>query len=353
MKVGIVTFIHTVNFGASLQAYALQETIRSYGFDAEIIQYVNEEIEKKEKNQGQHSLKGLIKKFVMEKGIKNKIQAFQQFEEKYLVNGMELVPANYDLINQHYDYFITGSDQVWNMKITHFDWTYFLEFVQDQTKKISYAPSFGNSVFPEDAYRKAAEAFSTFHALSVREKSGADLIKKLTGRNAQVVVDPTLLLNRKEWAERTDFKPDIQKYILVYFPHNQKKVFDFVEELSQKTGLPVVYLSISPRKQRGTKTIYDASPSEFLGWIFNAEYVVTGSFHGTAFSLNFEKQFFYEPSGEGSRIDNLVKLTGTESRSIENKDAMNKRIDYSIVSKIVDQERNVSAEWLKAALKEG
>lgn len=127
-------------------------------------------------------------------------------------------------------------------------------------------------------------------------------------------------------------------------------VFDFVKKLKKKTGLPVVYLSISPKIQPGVKTIYNASPDEFLGWMKNADYVVTGSFHGTAFSLNLEKQFFYEPSGEGSRIDNIVKLTGTDERSILNVKAIDEIIDYEIVRKKLDKERNESKMWLKNAI---
>lgn len=350
IRIGIITFVNTVNFGASLQALALQEVIESFGMRAEIIQYVNQDIENAEKNKGNLSLKGLLKKFVMGRGLQEKTEKFKVYEDTYIHTGASLTPQTAADVNQMYDFFVTGSDQVWNTKLTHTDWTYFLDFVQDDAKKVSYAPSFGNVPFPEESYTQAAEYLDQIHALSVREASGAELICKLTRKNAEVVLDPTLLLNRKEWEQHCGFVPPLKNYILVYFPHDKKKTFAFVDKLKEKTGLPVVYLSISPRKQRGVKTIYDASPDEFLGWMLNADYVVTGSFHGTAFSLNLEKQFFYEPSGKGSRIDNLVRLTGTEDRSIDNAQVMEKVIEYGPVRDKLSAERQKSRNWLKNAL---
>lgn len=350
MKVGIVTFINTINFGASLQAFALQEVIESFGMQAEVIQYVNKDIEAAEKNKGKMSLKRLAKALVAGKKIDRKVIGFEEYEKKHIHKGEALTTESKSEVNQNYDYFVTGSDQVWNTKLTHTDWTYFLDFVQDYSKKISYAPSFGNGTFPKEYYEKAAEYLKQINALSVREASGAELIHQITGKQAEIVLDPTLLLDKSEWIQRCDFTPPYAHYILVYFPHNKKKTFEFVNKLKKQTKLPVVYLSISPRVQMGVKTIYDASPDQFLGWILYADYVVTGSFHGTAFSLNMEKQFFYEPSGKGSRIDNLVRLTGTANQSIDNTDAIKSRIDYEIVREKLDAERTKSKEWLRNAL---
>ena len=350
MKVGIITFIKTINFGASLQAFALQEVIESFGMRAEVVQYVNKDIENAEKNRGSKSLKSLVKSMVVGSGFSRKMIGFEEYEKKHIHKGEALTAESKSAVDQNYDYFVTGSDQVWNTKLTHADWTYFLDFVQDNSKKISYAPSFGNIPFPKEHYEKAAEYLKQINALSVRETSGAELIHQITGKQAEIVLDPTLLLDKSEWIQRCDFTPPYAHYILVYFPHNKKKTFAFVNKLKKQTKLPVVYLSISPRIQMGVKTIYDAAPDQFLGWILHADYVVTGSFHGTAFSLNLEKQFFYEPSGKGSRIDNLVQLTGTANRSIDNTDVIKSRIDYEIVRKKLDKERAKSKAWLKNAL---
>ncbi len=349
MKAGILTFNETLNFGAALQAYALQETIDSLGHKAEIIDYTNEFIENNEKNNTKLSPKMMVRKIVMGRGLKRKEKAFKEFEKNNMSFGMLLDEQNIDKINNYYDKFITGSDQVWNMHITDNDWNFFLDFVNDNSKKISYAPSFGDREFPKECFKKADEMFKSFRSLSVREESGKNRIKEISGCDSQVVVDPTLLLSKEEWEKRVTFVPPIKNYILVYIPHNKKAVFDFVKKLSKKTGLPVVYLSISPKIQLGVKTIYDSSPDEFVGWIKNADYVVTGSFHGTAFSLNFEKQFYYESKNSKSRVSNLVKLTGTENRSISKGD-FDSVIDYNKVTPKLKAEREKSLTWLKNAL---
>ena len=351
MRTGIVTFINTINYGASLQAYALQEALRSFGIDAEIIQYTNEFIRNKELNLNKKvSLKILIKTVVMGNAIKRKAEKFKAFEEKNINFGLFLNNDSVNKVNSYYDCFITGSDQVWNMDITHSDWFYFLSFVSDARKKISYAPSFGNVKFPPEKIPGAMNYLKRFDALSVREKSGQDFIRANCDLSAEVVVDPTLLLDKDEWKKITSFVPKEKHYILVYFPNNKKQVFNFVKQLSKKTGCKIIYLSISPKIERGVKTIYDASPEEFLGWFNHADYVVTGSFHGTAFSINMEKQFFYEPSGEGSRIDNIVSICGVKNRSILTPDIIDDVIDYDQVRTRLQAERQKSLDWLRGAL---
>lgn len=352
MRVGILTFINTVNFGASLQAVALQNVIRSFGYQSDIIQYTNKDIEDKEKGKSRKSIKAFIKSIRMGSVLKRKRISFDKYEQKAITKGVVLTDNTKAEVEHMYDCFVTGSDQVWNMNITHGDWTYFLDFISNDERKISYAPSFGNVAFPKDYYPKAKELLLRIPHLSVREYAGKKTIEEIAGIEAAVVVDPTLLLDKKQWLSDVRYVPPLDHYILVYFPHNKRKVFDFVQSLRKHTGLPVVYLSISPKPQRGVKTIYDASPEEFMSWIEHADYVVTGSFHGTAFSLNFEKQFFYEPSGTNSRIESITSLTGTQDRSIENSKVFESDIDYSIVNEKLKAARKSSISWLREALKE-
>lgn len=351
-RVGILTFVDTINFGASLQAYATQELLRQHGYDAEIIPYTNEKIDKKEHNQGSLNLKKIMKSMVMGKGIKNKTIKFKKFETENFKTGMRLCADTKEKVDLNYDYFVVGSDQVWNADITGYDWTYFLDFVSDDRKKIAYAPSIGSCKYKVEAYDKVKKYTSKFQSLSIREESGAKFIKEVTGLSAEVVVDPTLLLDKAEWRSKITFVPEIKDYILVYFPHNKANVFAFVDRLKEKTKLPVIYLSISPRKQKGVTTIYDASPEEFLGWVMNATYIVTGSFHGTAFSLNFEKQFFFESYDDGSRIGNIAKLAGVTERNIMNENALDSMIDFESVNSRLIHEREKSKNWLLRALEQ-
>ena len=350
MKIGILTFINTLNFGASLQTYALQKTLESMGAQAEIIRYVNRAVEDREKKTGKKNLKKLFSLVRMGRALRRKEAAFRRFEAEHIRFGAVLTPESAKQTEGEYDLFVTGSDQVWNQRITGNDNTFFLDFVTDGSKRLSYAPSFGNDVFPEERKKEVGAFLAKFRALSVREKAGARLIRELCGRSAQTVVDPTLLLSKSDWEKEFSFRPKPEHYILVYFPHNKKKVFDFVDKLRAETGLPVIYLSISPKPQRGVTTIYDASPEKFLGWIYHADYVVTGSFHGTAFSLNFEKQFFYESNSNENRIGNLVRLTGTQERSIDNRGVLSQKIDYSRVTPLLERERESSLNWLRESI---
>lgn len=348
MKIGILTFINTINYGASLQAYALQQKIIQLGYDVEIIQYTNKYIERKEKNQNIFSLKFLLRKLVIGRNTQYKTEKFREFETKY-TNKSPTVTSLQDVVDR-YDKIVVGSDQVWNLQITNNDMHYFLDFLPNSNAKVSYAPSFGNNTFPEAKYTHVASLLKGFSHLSVREEEGRELIKHMSGLNAKVVLDPTLLLNKIQWQTLFTFKPGKEHYIIVYLPHNKKRVFDFVRNLQNKTNLPVVYLSISPNIQRGVETIYDASPEEFLGWIYYADYVVTGSFHGTAFALNFEKQFFFEPEENNSRIGSLVRQTGTELQNMYTADIC-KKIDYDKVRERLNSLRRESIKWLENALK--
>ena len=171
----------------------------------------------------------------MGNAIKRKAEKFKAFEEKNINFGLFLNNDSVNKVNSYYDCFITGSDQVWNMDITHSDWFYFLSFVSDARKKISYAPSFGNVKFPPEKIPWAMNYLKRFDALSVREKSGQDFIRANCDLSAEVVVDPTLLLDKDEWGKITSFVPKEKHYILVYFPNNKKQVFNFVKQLSKKT----------------------------------------------------------------------------------------------------------------------
>lgn len=346
MRIGILTFVNTINYGALFQAYALQHVLEKFNANAELIQYVNAFVEKKELNKGGWTWRRLFRLFVIGKSFHTKRQKFGAFEGKYINKGLLLNNQSSEEVANTYDKIIVGSDQVWNQNITHNDDTYFLDFVKNSDKKISYAPSFGNAPFPECRRSHVQSLLADFPKLSVRENSGAELIMNMIGREPKVVLDPTLLLNKDDWTRFVGARPLKDKYILVYFPNNKKKCFDFVRELQSKTGLKVIYLSISPRIQFGVRTIYDASPEEWLTYIYYADYIVTGSFHGTAFSINMEKQFFCENEDINSRIGNITSLTNTYFRNISNSDVLETTVDYKKVTPVLDKMRKESIDWL-------
>lgn len=349
MKIGLITFNNTINYGASLQAFALQEFLEKNGFDTEYINYKNAFIESQESigaNRG--ILKSILRFFIMRKGLKRKKNKFKEFEEKYINLSKRYDGFSIKEANLLYDVFIVGSDQVWNGNITGNDTNYFLSFVDDDKRKISYASSFGNN--PEILDKEEIlKNLKRFFAISVREKSGCKLLD-LFSINSTLVCDPTFLLSSIEWNEKFKFHRMIKgDYILCYFVNDKKKVFDFIKKLKKRTGLPVIYISISPRPQFGTKTVYDYSPVEFMTMIYYAKYVVTGSFHGTAFSINFNKQFYCENCSQNSRVGNILEMFGLNDRMISN-EQFDECIDYNRVNKIIEEQRKKSQKWIVNAL---
>lgn len=352
MKIGVLTFIKTINYGALFQAYALQSVLEKKGYQVEILQYVNSHIEKMEMNKNFFSIKSLVKKIVLGNRFKNKKKKFELFEKKYIHNGAVVQKNKFENDCAKYDIIVVGSDQVWNLDLSHEDLTFFLKGFSGVKRSIAYAPSFGNNLSDDRITDEILHLLNGFDAISVREQSGANLIQRRLGCTPSVVLDPTLLMEKSEWKPLITFRPPYDHYILVYFPNDKKKVFEFAKRLSDKKKCRIVYLSISPRQERGVETIYDASPEEWLGWLFFADYTIVGSFHGTAFSLNYEKQFFYEGAGEGSRIDNLVSVTGTKNRNLDTCN-IDDSIDYARVREKLKMLRLESMLWLRKAIENG
>ncbi len=349
MKVAVLTFIDTINYGALLQSYALKTIIENLGHKCDIIQYTNRFIEKNEKNANLFSINWLLRELIIGRHFQTKTNKFRTFEKKYITYTNKVTSETIHTIDKDYDIIIVGSDQVWNLNITNNDWHFYLDFINNKNKKISYAPSFGESELTDSMLNRIGLLLNEFKSISVREDSASVLLKNKLDIVAEVVLDPTLLLRKEDWSKIVDFKPVLEHYILVYLPHDKKIVFDFAKRLSQEKGLPIVYLSISPRIIKDVTTIYDASPTEFLGWIKHADYVVTGSFHGTAFSLIFEKHFFYEPVHRNSRIGNLVNISGTNKQDLLVAD-WNSKIDYANVTKKILFLQEKSVNWLKQSL---
>lgn len=346
MKIGIITFQDADNYGAVLQAYSLKTFINKFE-DCKIINYYNAYFhEEKEK-----SLKQTIKKMIFLKAFQKKKDGFKKFRREYLTNGAPWITKD-DLheLNNIYDLFIVGSDQVWNLSCSGESDVYFLSFVEDESKKTSFAASFGSSTPFLD--NKHIDYIRNFSLISVREKSGVDYLNG-NGISAIQLMDPVFLLSKEKWealAERTE-----NKYILVYEVVNGKEMLKFAKNLSTKTGLAVHFITASnrPQLQMGVKIIRDADPLEWLREIRNAEYVITNSFHGLAFSIIFNRPFYIEflqNSNTNARMIELLGIFGIKNRMIT--DVKNVEIDFSEINRLIDEERKKSINYIKALIGE-
>lgn len=312
-KVGLITFHSSHNYGAMLQAYALQQTVLSFDVDCKIIHYrtakmVNDYAVLKKGKHPRIVIKNALK-ILRLKAFKRKHKRFETFMTEQLV-----LTKRYHSLAQllseppQMDTYITGSDQVWNGSAALKD-AYFLPFAEKHAKKASYAASFGDSM-PQDKYTKRLGLyFKDFDKISVREDTAKQYIENTFGLNVEQMPDPVFLLRKNDWEEFVQKNKEKKPYIFCYCLSNEKHIQSVIDCVKEKTNLKTITISdeIKPNIQ-ADKVYYDAGPKEFLTLLCNAAFVVTDSFHGTAFSLLFKKQFVsVARSKKSKRIESLLK----------------------------------------------
>ncbi len=339
-KVAIIT-IESLNFGNRLQNYALQKVLTSA--KCEVVTFHRNS-----------KIKGAKEKIkcIVQNIFKTKAYRFREFDS--YINFSEIVIGRDDFpsgLSDKYDYFIVGSDQVWN---PYYNFVAgkcdFLCFAED-SQKVSYAASFGVDEIPDERKVEYIKYIKSFKEISVREKQGAKIVKQLTGRDATVVLDPTLLLTENEWkkVEKKSFYCPKGKYVFIYAlcdknEHFKKKI----EQLRKKYEI----LDVRASQKNGREL--SVGPSEFLYLIRNAEIILTDSFHATVFSIIFHKKFitFNRPGlNMNSRITSLAELLNLRKLVTESGDFDGEtEIDYFNVDKILREERRKSYDFLEKAL---
>lgn len=320
-KIAIITFSRANNYGALLQAYALKSALQKFSAQADIINYLSYAMEVWHNPHPllNRNLKHFIRKIILFPYKFYVHSRFSPFMDTYLDGKQTYSKNTLYKLESTYDAFITGSDQVFNFTLTDNDTTYLLDFIKDTNKKYSYAASFGRNDLPDSEKALAALWLKQFKTISVREASAVPLAKELSGKkDVRADIDPTLLLSKEDW-RKTAVMPKENDYILLYLMSDNSSIREFAYSLAEKTGLKLIMLSIYPSFHKGIKTLCP-TPQEWLGYFLNAKYIVTNSFHGLAFSINFNKDFFVDllppPSKVNSRLENLLDLTGLRGRLI-------------------------------------
>ena len=361
-KIGILTFHRAINYGACLQAYALKKALSDLGADADVIDYRCDFLEKfyhKPIRKGE-SVKTTVKNILTWYVQKERNRQFEGFFNKYLYNGeKEVISTKQELkgLNGKYDIFITGSDQVWNPGCNTGDLSYLLDFVDDNNKKYSYSASFGyftDENIKDKAYKSL---ISDYECISVREKKGEKIAAELTD-NAQPLkirrdIDPTFLLNSSQWHEIMP-KNNKGKYVFVYSLTMPPKLISYAEDFARKNNLELICFTLNNLFTKTTKNkVITGTPEEFLSCIENAEYVITNSFHGTAFSIIFNKRFCViknrNPQHDNSRLFDLLESLDISDCIIKDdaKELSFPQIDYSQVNDKLDNLRKDSVNYLK------
>jgi len=374
-KVGIITILNVNNYGAELQAFALQQKLNEMGYDAEIINYVfyknpGFKMEKGSLPFPINRLRNKIRDFILLKIdqlgsllypniSKKRKDNFTRFHSKWTKTSKPFYSQSQLYSEKHsYDVFIVGSDQVWNPNNGVNIEPYFLTFAPNNRLKISYASSFGVEKINlklHDFYKKN---LLNLDSIAVRETSGVRLIDEIAGKKAAHVVDPTVLLTSEDWKKfETEFSDSVP-YIVVFVFKNSKFIDKVVNELSRKTGYKVYRICKNEFKvdksSSGIINLRDLGPAEFLGVYRKASFIVTSSFHGTVFSLLFEKKFItVGPSSKDNNVRqiNLLEDVGLRDRflfedSTYDIDNFLVNIDYHNINEKISISRKVSIDFL-------
>lgn len=387
-RVGIVSCYFKHNYGSMLQAYATQLVLDKLGIENETIDIsgFSGEINKAKMKyfiKASFTSDILFQKIGMVKNvIKKKLEKNNEYGRLSVIRAGkfdEFKDANFRLSKAYaskaelgnecktnYTDVLVGSDQLWLPGNIAADY-YTLSFVPEEVNSIAFSTSFGMSDLPKDSAKKAAVFLKNINHLSVREKSGQDIIKKTAGRDVPVVCDPTLLFTGEEWMEIQQEEPiHKEKYILCYFLGKNMFSRKFASELKEKTGYKIVALAhidefVKADDEYADETPLDIGPSEFLNLVRNAEYVCTDSFHCSVFSTLYRKKFFafrrYTKNTKQStnnRLDNLFNLLGIKDviqegqMSVE--DAMKIDVDFDTAHSNLDALRKESYEYLEKSL---
>ena len=365
-RIGILTMHRVQNYGSALQAYALQEYINRLGYDAELIDYIFPNGEHKQRRPLKKRIKSTLFKWAFYLPILRKSKRFARFyEAHYKCSEQQFAnPESLKDYDYPYDILVTGSDQVWNPIHILTDTSFFLSFAQPHTPKVAYAPSFSVASVPEGFDKAIRPYLEAYNHISVREKSGLDIVRSLIHREVPMVCDPTLLLTSEDWgklAEQSSYKikgPYILVYVLHYAYNPYPEINTIIEKVQQELNLPLILLDAPLLEMRfkNARFIKDAGPLDFLYLVKHASYVITTSFHGTAFALNFGIPFYSvirDRSGFDTRMMDLIDAVEADRAIVYNQPIDRPlTMDYAPVTERLEEMRHRSQEYIKNSLAE-
>jgi len=375
-RVGLLSLPRYFNYGTHLQLYALQTAIVRHGYACEVLDYdpsfehpPQQLVQRvssmlKEPARLIHGVRERTQAARLDKLAEPRVRRFQQFLDERIMLGARRY-GSFEELEQHPPTcagYVVGSDQVWN-PIGHYgDRAYFLSFAEE-SKRAAYAPSIGVSEVAPEHEDWLCTGLAGMTHLSVREQRGAEIIRALSGREAQVVLDPTLLLTAEDWSRIAAPVERTRPYVLLYALQADAYVRTRAAELATHLGADLVVLPWHRCDALGRTTmkrVFDAGPEQYIGLFKNAAAVCTDSFHGSVFSVIFRRPFFsfrrYENAVEASfhsRITNLLTITGLQSREMHAERPMPKdpmEVDFDAAHAAIIDHRIHSQQYLAAAL---
>ena len=355
-KIGIITFHTALNYGAVLQAYALQNFLKKNEMENEILNYDCPFIKKCYSPffvPNKKYFSALIRGVLFSNIIKKKRKKFENFICKNLnvsnkFNNIEGIKK----IKNNYSYFLTGSDQVWSPVAADFDPMYFLPFAK-QNQKYSYAASIGTSKLNKETEHEMKKRLKDFEIISVREENAKNILEELAiGKEIFTNVDPTFLLEKQDWLNLVGEDEIKDKYLLIFNVEKPIHAVEYAKQIAKERGLKIVYINDRTIiKDKEIIYFQGISPEKFLTLFYHSEMVVTNSFHGTVFSIIMNKQFLVELENKklkNMRVENLLNKLDIQNRVIclECIQNMPCEPDWNKVNEKIDKERQKSLNYL-------
>ena len=365
MKVEIITLHRITNFGSMLQTYATQTAIEKLGHEAEVLDFVPEGMSFRRANWPKNDVpvwKKLIKLPPLFAVNLMEYSDVSRFMRKYIHLSPKRYNCYQDIINDIpvADAYLSGSDQVWNTQNNNPPEdlkAYYLGFAPEGKKRIAYAGSFGKNTFTEDEEKIIKELIAKYDYISVREDDGLKILHRFGFDNGVHVLDPTLLLRGEDWKKfATVKKAPKPGYVFVYNLNRNALIKEVAKAIAKEKGLRIINFADTFDFIKGAKNRFGNTAEDFVNHIANADYVVTDSFHGTAFSLNLKRQVIVVKAPRyNSRIESILlvaglletRLVGTVEESLK---ALATPIEYQTVNPRIEVEREKSYEYLKNAL---
>lgn len=363
MKIAILTRHAIANYGSLLQAFATEEIFRDLNTTPVIIDYIRTDETPENTTKVLLSKSQRWNKNVLTKAIYYIVQypdhviygkRFREFQKQWLTLTKRTYSSSEELKKSKLtaDIYCTGSDQVWgNIGSDRYDPTYFFNFVPEASKKISLAASLGYSELPDDIVPFYKKALDSYKEISVREKSAFALFSAITDTPIYQILDPTLMYERKRWEKKVE-KIKEKNYVLLYQLNANKEMDRYAVEFAKRAGKTLI--RVSPEFHnfaRPGKFCYLPSPGKFLSLIKNADYMITDSFHGTAFAINFNTQFIdVFPKEKSTRNRSILELTGLMNRVLTDFNDFSfieNRIDFKRVNQVINEEREKSLSIIR------
>ena len=363
MDIKFVTICRIYNYGSVLQAYATQQVFRSLGYEVSMIDYVTPQrtfLHKLKLVPPNYQKYSLLKK-IMYRVTKSLSVIWKEVTFSGFINTNIKRTKKYITYEQLTkdvpiaDVYVTGSDQTWNSYYNGgIDLGFFLAFAPEGKKRIAFVASFGKNELSVEEKEETAQLLKKYNAISVRENQALNILHSIGMTNGVWLIDPTLQVSKKEWMQIASKRLIKEKYLILMLLYNEDNhATEFARKIADDKGLKLVKLSWELFKPKDIDVLMThRSPEDFLSLFGNADFVVTNSFHGLAFSINLNRQFIVVPRNEfNSRISSLLDLVGLNNRMVSTEgkcsEVMNQFIDYEPINKILLDEREKAKQFIQ------